>query len=384
MTCPSTLTITSIRLALTRFLISFSLGIKRHSQVILCTVSPYFRRLLTSLPQAAAAHPVLLMPRDVTQAEVGQILDYIYYGEVSLPQSQVQRFLDIAEHFEIRGLKEDPQLGSEANRQSPSPQNLPKPSATAGRGAKLRHPSSTMRSVGLVCPQCNQICQNVADLKTHIAETHSRPRSRLPCTICDQNFKTSAALEAHLNSHYTTDNRPVGSVAPQQQQSQRGSHQGRTPSNYQQQQLPKIGQGQQQQARRPSTSPLTQEVKKERKGRLSGNKYDAVYQPEEPSAKKAKTGDIASTLSQRFGGGISVSSVSSGQPRSGEDIKEVKVEEEEEGDMEQYHQEGEEDGHHLPEDAVNDEEEGYEGYYEEEGDDYEEGEYPSYDNYGHA
>ena len=52
--------------------------------------------------------------------------------------------------------------------------------------------------------------------------------------------------------------------------------------------------------------------------------------------------------------------------------------------MEQYHQEGEEDGHHLPEDAVNDEEEGYEGYYEEEGDDYEEGEYPSYDNYGHA
>ena len=60
------------------------------------------------------------------------------------------------------------------------------------------------------------------------------------------------------------------------------------------------------------------------------------------------------------------------------------MEEEEEGDMEQYHQEGEEDGHHLPEDAVNDEEEGYEGYYEEEGDDYEGGEYPSYDNYGHA
>ena len=50
--------------------------------------------------------------------EVGQILDFVYYGEVSLPQSQVQRFLDIAEHFEIRGLKEESKTDPNANRQS--------------------------------------------------------------------------------------------------------------------------------------------------------------------------------------------------------------------------------------------------------------------------
>jgi len=87
-------------------------------KVILCTVSPYFRRLLTTLPPTAAAHPVLLMPKDVTKVEVGQILDFVYYGEVSLPQSQVQRFLDIAEHFEIRGLKEESKTDPNANRQS--------------------------------------------------------------------------------------------------------------------------------------------------------------------------------------------------------------------------------------------------------------------------
>ena len=58
------------------------------------------------------------MPKDVTKVEVGQILDFVYYGEVSLPQSQVQRFLDIAEHFEIRGLKEESKTDPNANRQS--------------------------------------------------------------------------------------------------------------------------------------------------------------------------------------------------------------------------------------------------------------------------
>jgi len=356
-------------------------------KVILCTVSPYFRRLLSSLPPAAAAHPVLLMPKDITQAEVGQILDYVYFGEVSLPQGQVQRFLDIAEHFEIRGLREDSPLSSNANRQS-SPQNPRISTPTGGKGGKERHPSSTMRSVGLVCPQCDQICKDVAELKTHIAETHSRPRSKFSCTICDQSFKTSAVMEAHMNSHYTTaDNRPVGSVAPQLQQQthSRGVRQVKTPSSDQQQQLLKGSQGQQQQqqqVRRPPR-PLSQPVKVENKGRLSGNKYEADHQSEEPQTKRAKTGDIASTLSQRFGRGISVSSVASGLPPAAVPVEVEEVESE----VEQYHQEEnegeeEEEGHHLPEDAGADD--AYEGYYGEEGDEYEEEEYPSYDNYGHA
>ena len=356
--------------------------------MILCTVSPYFRRLLSSLPPAAAAHPVLLMPKDITQAEVGHILDYVYFGEVSLPQSQVQRFLDIAEHFEIRGLREDPQLSSSnANRQS-SPQNPPISTQSEGKGAKSRHSSSTMRSVGLLCPQCDQICKDVTELKTHIGETHSRSKSRFPCTICDKTFKTSASMESHMNSHFTTDHRPVGSVAPQQQQTQRGARQVKTPNSNQQQQQPSRvpQQQQQQQARRPPP-PLTQPAKVEKKGRLSGNKYEADYQSEEPQAKKIKTGgDIASTLSQRFGSGISVSSVASGLPAVSAAVVVEEVDEVE-GEMEQYHQEEEEEeeeGHHLPEDAVHDEGDAYEGYYGEEGEEYEEGEYPSYDNYGHA
>merc|ERR1711934_492859 len=146
----------------------------------------------------------------------------------------------------------------------------------------------------------------------------------------------------------------------------RGARQVKMPSSQQLQQPLKTSLGQQQQARRPPP-PLSQPVKVENKGRLSGNKYESDYQSEEPQAKKSKTGDIASTLSERFGGGISVSSVASGLPPAATTVKVEEVEEE---------------AHHLNEDAGEDD--AYEGYYGEEGDEYEEEEYPSYDNYGHA
>jgi len=335
-------------------------------KVILCTVSPYFRRLLTTLPPTAAAHPVLLMPKDVTKVEVGQILDFVYYGEVSLPQSQVQRFLDIAEHFEIRGLKEESKTDPNANRQS-SPAN---PTT-----ARTRHPSNTMKSVGLLCPHCNQMCKDVIGLKTHIAESHPR----WSCQGCGLSFKSEPELDRHLLTH-TAARRPVGSVVPQQQQ------------QHQEQQPPRDGRQaksfnvqhrQQQQVRHSRTPPpsIPAPARVERKGRQSGNKYENESQAE-PQPKKAKSGDIASTLSQRFGGGISVSAVSSELPEGVVVKKEVEDYEEEE--LQHQGQKGKEEFQET-EGAVNEEEKDY--YYEEDGEggEYEEEEeYPGYDFYGKA
>ena len=70
-------------------------------KVVLATISPYFHRLLTSLPPHTATHPLLLMPKDVTHEEVLRMLDYIYYGEVSLPAREVPRFLEVAAQFQV-------------------------------------------------------------------------------------------------------------------------------------------------------------------------------------------------------------------------------------------------------------------------------------------
>jgi len=336
-------------------------------KVILCTVSPYFRRLLTTLPPTAAAHPVLLMPKDVTKVEVGQILDFVYYGEVSLPQSQVQRFLDIAEHFEIRGLKEESKTDPNANRQS-SPAN---PTT-----ARTRHPSNTMKSVGLLCPHCNQMCKDVIGLKTHIAESHPR----WSCRGCGLSFKSESELDRHLLTH-TAARRPVGSVVPQQQQQHHHQQQqplrgGRQAKSF------NVPHRQQQQVRHSRTPPpsIPAPARVERKGRQSGHKYENESQAE-PQPKKAKSGDIASTLSQRFGGGISVSAVSSELPEGVVVKKEVEDYEEEE--LQHQGQKGKEEFQET-EEAVNEEEE---GYYEEDGEggEYEEEEeYPGYDFYGKA
>merc|ERR1712130_817054 len=130
----------------------------------------------------------------------------------------------------------------------------------------------------------------------------------------------------------------------------RGAGQVKTPSSHQQQVPLKAAQVQQQQQARRPPPPLSQPAKVENKGRLSGNHFEADYQSEEPAAKKSKPGDIASTLSQRFGSGISVSSVASGLPPGGVAVKVEEVE----NDVEEYHQEEEEEGNHLQEDAGDD------------------------------
>jgi len=171
-------------------------------KVVLATISPYFHSLLTSLPPHTATHPLLLMPKDVTHGEVLRMLDYIYYGEVSLPAREVPRFLEVAAQFQIKGLKEDPA-----------------PPDTGGEGGhqesrRVRRSSQTMRSVGLLCPSCSHMCRDVSDLKSHMAEYHSKPRPR--CDVCDQEFPSPAALEEHAVVHYSArgHDRPVGSVAP--------------------------------------------------------------------------------------------------------------------------------------------------------------------------
>ena len=55
--------------------------------------------MFTSLP-ATLYNPVIL-PQDLTHTKVTSLLDYIYLGEVSLPKTEVHRFLDDAKQSNI-------------------------------------------------------------------------------------------------------------------------------------------------------------------------------------------------------------------------------------------------------------------------------------------
>jgi len=69
-------------------------------KVILAASSPFFQKLLRTNKHK---HPLILM-RGVNAEDLVAIVDFLYYGEVSVNQENLDAFLAIAEDLELKGL----------------------------------------------------------------------------------------------------------------------------------------------------------------------------------------------------------------------------------------------------------------------------------------
>ncbi|CAL4157446.1 unnamed protein product [Meganyctiphanes norvegica] len=69
-------------------------------RLVLAACSPYFHQLFTRLP---TQHPLVYL-RDVKQAELEALLEFIYRGEVSVANSELTGLIKIAESLRIKGL----------------------------------------------------------------------------------------------------------------------------------------------------------------------------------------------------------------------------------------------------------------------------------------
>merc|ERR1712150_6294 len=69
-------------------------------RVVLSACSPYFKNILK---QNRHSNPLLCLD-GVTSAELQFVLDYIYQGEVQIFQENLDRFLEVAQRFQLEGL----------------------------------------------------------------------------------------------------------------------------------------------------------------------------------------------------------------------------------------------------------------------------------------
>jgi len=73
--------------------------IKAH-KIILSAFSPVFKNLLRKNPHP---HPLILL-KGLSPEDLDHMMKFIYIGEVEVPQDGLQRFLEVAEDFQIKGL----------------------------------------------------------------------------------------------------------------------------------------------------------------------------------------------------------------------------------------------------------------------------------------
>ena len=69
-------------------------------RVVLSACSGFFRN---ALRRTKNQHPLLYL-KGVQHADLNHILDFIYYGEVSIAQENLNAFLSVAEELKIKGL----------------------------------------------------------------------------------------------------------------------------------------------------------------------------------------------------------------------------------------------------------------------------------------
>ncbi|XP_069166545.1 protein tramtrack, beta isoform isoform X2 [Procambarus clarkii] len=120
-------------------------------RLVLAACSPYFHQLFTRLP---TQHPLIYL-RDVKQAELEALLEFIYRGEVSVANSELTGLIKIAESLRIKGLgdvsQRDHQTSTgEKRASSPISPASPSPHSHNPRPKKVpRLSTSNVESKGL-------------------------------------------------------------------------------------------------------------------------------------------------------------------------------------------------------------------------------------------
>lgn len=104
-------------------------------KVIISACSPFFRNILTRNPHK---NPLVYL-KGVHMTDMKSVLDFMYHGEVSVSQENLNKFLSVAEELEVKGLTQKqssdrkesryskPSSSSQSRQEQPSPQLLAHP-----------------------------------------------------------------------------------------------------------------------------------------------------------------------------------------------------------------------------------------------------------------
>ena len=117
-------------------------------KVVLSACSKYFKNILQ---QNRHSNPLLCLD-GVTSSELQSVLDYIYQGEVQVYQENLDRFLAVAERFQLEGLMNLPDTNKQEENVYQTLEELMSPTPTQSSGERRGYSqvkSSTVKILNL-------------------------------------------------------------------------------------------------------------------------------------------------------------------------------------------------------------------------------------------
>ena len=204
-------------------------SIKVH-KVILSACSPFFKKLLKT---QAHPHPLIYM-RGMKSSDLAAMVDFIYLGEASVFQEQLETFLALAEELELRGLNGSSEEKAAEYPKEYFPQNgrgvdsdqkqyktegvisnvkyktkifdgeiVPIIQQTKAKQSSIVEPE-TMAQIqsmiekridGYFCTNCDHKSNKISHMREHV-ESHIEGLE-YPCNLCNKVYRSSVSLRMH-------------------------------------------------------------------------------------------------------------------------------------------------------------------------------------------
>jgi len=199
--------------------------VKAH-KLVLSASSEYFKNIFK---KTKVSNPFLCLD-GISSTDLENILDYIYNGEVEIYQEHLDRFLSIAQRFQVEGLLDGTKEGkkeeeeivldfepySKPNFDPPAKPKYKKLEKVKSDAKTVMQPNTLIDSSDFSeidkklyenmernsdgtfsCKVCSKTAKDKTHMKYHV-ETHMEGLS-YPCINCGKDFRSRNALSCHTS-----------------------------------------------------------------------------------------------------------------------------------------------------------------------------------------
>merc|ERR1712126_98032 len=200
-------------------------------KLVLSASSEYFQSIFKS---NKASNPFLCL-EGVSSADLNNILDYIYNGEVQIYQEHLDRFLNVAQRFKLEGLLggEEKVESEDYEEEKTMPDFEPSPRIRTVKKVQQAMPEVAANETTILlnnqiqpidsndlseidqklyenmvrnsdgrysCKICSKANMHRTQMKFHV-ETHMEGLT-FPCNTCGKDFRSRNSLRVHLSTRH--------------------------------------------------------------------------------------------------------------------------------------------------------------------------------------
>ena len=178
--------------------------IKAH-KVVLSACSEFFKSILS---ENSHGHPLLYID-GISAAQMEQVLDYIYHGEVNIYQEDLDNFLSIAQKLKLEGLLELPYEDQQKNtfdQRKIEEETEEIQNTFLGMGKVKNYTKdyeNSFREHKALKTFANVNVQSNEELNSKFDELVVKEGTVYRCTVCAKSMTHRGSMKRHVETHLT-------------------------------------------------------------------------------------------------------------------------------------------------------------------------------------